>query len=305
MAITLPPFLQPGDPVGITAPAGNVQRDALLKGLKVLRENWQLNVAEGAVVYGAYYQYAGTDAARRDDLQRMLDNPELKAIFAVRGGYGCSRLVDQLDFTTFKKYPKWLVGFSDLTVLLSHLLTLGYASVHGPMVKQLGDAAISDESLRRLLFGEPVSYETGAHSYNRPGIATGVVTGGNLCLLAHLTGSVSETDTSGSLLFLEDVGEPLYNLDRMMLQLKRAGKLSGLAGLIAGQFSELKDGNDRFGMSAYEIIQEHTRDYDYPVAYDFPAGHVADNRALLIGGQARLEVTPGHTRLTFVLSPSA
>ena len=201
--------------------------------------------------------------------------------------------MDDLDFTEFRKSPKWLVGFSDLTVLLSHLNALGYAALHAPMVKTMSNEGgeLGVESLRKVLFGEPLAHEIPAHSFNRPGRAEGVVTGGNLCLLAHLVGSKSAVDTAGKILFIEDINEYLYNIDRMMIQLKRAGQLQNLAGLIVGQFTDSRDNSEpTFGKTAYEIIQEHTQGYHYPICFDFPVGHVADNRALPVGVAAVLEV---------------
>jgi muramoyltetrapeptide carboxypeptidase len=306
--LTFPPFLKPGDTIGVLAPAGRLQYADVQPGLEVLRTHWNLKVLEGQSLKSTHFQYSGTDELRRHDLQSFLDNPDVKAIVAARGGYGCSRLVDDLDFTEFHKNPKWLVGFSDLTVLLSHLHRLGYASIHGTMAKLLtsegSEAAV--ESLRRLLFGEPLGYTLPPHPFNRAGEATAEVVGGNLCLLAHLVGSVSEPDTAGKILFIEDVGEYYYNLDRMLIQLKRAGKLAKLAGLVVGQFSDLKDnGEPVFGKTAYEIVQEHTRAYSYPVAYDFPVGHVADNRALGVGLPARLVVDEQGTLLQFLHLPTA
>ncbi|MPR32735.1 S66 peptidase family protein [Salmonirosea aquatica] len=294
LSLLLPPYLQPGDTVGVLAPASKVSYDDCVAGLHVLRNEWHLNVVECPTLWSEYYQYSGTDQQRRDDMQSLLDNPDVKAILAARGGYGCSRIVDDLDFTAFEQSPKWLVGFSDLTALLAHLGTLGYASIHGPMVKTMahegGEQAL--ESLRKALFGESMAYSVPAHPLNRPGIADGLVMGGNLCLLAHLVGSSSEVDTQGTLLFIEDINEYLYNIDRMMIQLKRAGKLQNLAGLIVGQFTEVRDNSDpAFGKTAYEIIADHTQEYSFPICFDFPVGHVADNRALPVGLMATLDVS--------------
>lgn len=296
-----PPYLKTGDRIGVIAPAGHVPYDDIRPGLELLSRDWRLRVSEGASVQSTYFQFAGTDQERLSELQEMLDDPEIKAILAVRGGYGCSRIIDSLNFGKFRESPKWVVGFSDVTVILSHLSGLGYAGIHGPMVRHLcadgGEAAL--ESLRKALFGEPLHHETPAHPLNRTGQTEAVMTGGNLCLLAHLTGSVSEPDTEGRILFIEDIGEPHYNLDRMMLQLKRAGKLKDLAGLVVGQFTDLKDSPSRFGKSACEIVREHTDQYSYPILFDFPAGHVADNRALVFGVKAMLNVGTDKAHLAF------
>ncbi|TDB65169.1 S66 peptidase family protein [Arundinibacter roseus] len=305
-SLIAPPFLKAGDTVGVLAPASKIDYEDCLEGLRILREDWKLNVVEGATLKSQFYQFSGTDELRRQDLQSMLDNPEIKAILAVRGGYGCSRMMDQLDFSAFRQSPKWLVGFSDLTALLAHFYTIGYASIHGPMVKLFAkeNGEIALESLRKALFGEPISYVLPAHAFNRLGEGFGPVVGGNLCLLAHLTGSVWEVDMAGKILFIEDINEYLYSIDRMMIQLKRAGQLENLSGLLVGQFSDVRDNPEPvFGKEAYEIIQEHTSNYNYPICYDFPTGHVADNRALPIGLTASLAVLPGEVRLDYSLIP--
>ncbi len=300
--ITIPPYLKPGDLVGVLAPASRVRYEDCEAGLQVLRNRWDLEILEGATLHEEYYQYSATDEQRRDELQKMLDNPNIKAVLAARGGYGCSRIVDELDFTQFKKTPKWLVGFSDLTVFLSHLNRLGFAALHAPMVKTMANEGGEEglESLRKALFGENLAYEIPSHLFNSPGSGQGQITGGNLCLLAHMIGSKSAVDTSGKILFIEDINEYLYNIDRMMIQLKRAGQLQNLAGLVVGQFTDSRDNaKPRFGKTAYEIILDHTQDFDYPICFDFPVGHVADNRALPVGMEAVLEVGEGGTSLRY------
>lgn len=288
----IPPPLRPGDKIGVVAPAGSISYpDDITDGLRMLAD-WGLSVAEGQTPSLQYFQYAGTDAQRLADLQRMLDDPGIKAVIAVRGGYGCSRILDRIDFSAFSRSPKWVIGFSDITLLLCHLEKLGYAGIHGPMVKQLGSEGSGEASgsLRKILFGASIRYEVPPHPMNRPGATSGRLTGGNLCLLAHSIGSFSETDTRGKLLFLEDVGEQLYNLDRMMWQLGRAGKLNSLAGLIAGHFTESKGNPEAFGQDACDIIADHVRAYDYPLLFGFPAGHVPDNRPLVIGKNTAMKV---------------
>ncbi len=302
--LLVPAFLQPGDTVGVLAPASKVSYEDCVPGLQILREKWYLDVLECPTLRGDYYQYSGTDQQRLNDLQALLDNPDVKAILAARGGYGCSRIIDELDFTEFKKSPKWLVGFSDLTAVLSHVNALGYAGIHAPMVKTManegGEQAL--ESLRKALFGEVVQYTIHPHPYNKTGSAAAAVTGGNLCLLAHLLGSSSAVATDGRILFIEDINEYLYNIDRMMIQLKRAGQLQNLAGLIVGQFTDVRDNTDPvFGKTAYEIISDHTQKYGYPICFDFPVGHVSDNRALPVGMMATLEVESSRVSLNYDL----
>ncbi|WP_373514696.1 LD-carboxypeptidase [Persicitalea sp.] len=300
--VTLPPYLKPGDTVGVMAPASRVRYEDCQAGLQVLRNQWDLEILEGATLHDEHFQYSAPDEQRREELQKMLDNPNIRAILAARGGYGCSRIVDDLNFAQFKKSPKWLVGFSDLTVFLSHLNALGFAAIHAPMVKTMTNEGGGEglESLRKALFGEPLAYEIPMHPFNREGSGKGPVTGGNLCLLAHLVGSQSAVDTAGKILFIEDINEYLYNIDRMMVQLKRAGQLQNLAGMIVGQLTDSHDNPEpTFGKTDYEIILDHTQAYNYPICFDFPVGHVPDNRALPVGLVATLEVNESGASLNY------
>jgi muramoyltetrapeptide carboxypeptidase len=301
--IKLPPFLRPGDKIGIVAPASVVKYEDIVPGINIFQNQWGLEVVEGTTLRSTFNQFSAPDDVRLADLQQMLDNPEIKAVIAARGGYGCSRIVDGLDFEGFLKSPKWIVGFSDLTVILSRIHQLGYAGLHAPMAKSItaegaGEAA---ESLRKMLFGEQPAYTFAAHPLNRAGSATAQIVGGNLCLLAHMIGSETEIDTTGKILFIEDINEYLYNLDRMMIQMKRAGKLANLAGLIVGQFTDMKDnGSPSFGKDTYEIVQEHVAGFSYPVCYNFPVGHVGDNRAMGIGMKAYLEIGDHEVNFQFL-----
>jgi muramoyltetrapeptide carboxypeptidase len=232
----------------------------------------------------------------------MLDAPEIKAILCGRGGYGMSRIIDSLDFTRFRKNPKWIIGFSDITVLHTHLLQQHkIASIHGPMAAafaQGGNKSKYVQSLRHVLAGQPIQYKCKPHRYNKTGQAEGILVGGNLALLAHVCGTPSEPDTKKRILFIEDVGEYLYNIDRMMLQLKRAGKLRQLAGLIVGGFTDVKDTTRPFGKTAYQIIQEHVAGYTYPVCFGFPVSHARENYALPCGTHCTLSVTETGVYLT-------
>ncbi|MEZ4903806.1 MAG: LD-carboxypeptidase [Spirosomataceae bacterium] len=297
-----PSFLQAGDRVGVLAMASYVDYDSLKEGLRILREDWQLEVVEGKTLQKQYHQFAGTDAERLQDLQQQLDDASLKAIFSARGGYGSSKIIDGLHFRKFRKHPKLVVGFSDITAVHSHLHRLGFESLHATMPKLFGREGSQKalETLKKALWGEALFYEVPPHPFNRFGTGQGQVVGGNLCLLAHLIGSKSDIDTRHKLLFIEDVEEYYYNLDRMMVQLKRAGKLNHLAGLIVGQFTDLKDNTTTpFGKSHYEIIAEHIAAFSYPVCYDFPVGHVNDNWAMIVGREALLEVKSDSTTLNF------
>ena len=301
--INTPPFLKSGDKIGIIAPASAINYDEMIPGINRLQNEWKLEVVEGQTLKSAFHQFSASDADRLADFQKMLDDPSIKAIIAARGGYGCSRIIDDLDFTNFIQNPKWIIGFSDLTVVHSQLHNLGFTSVHAPMVKSmmLPGAGEASESLRKVLFGELPEYSINSYSLNRTGTATGQLIGGNLCLLAHLIGSATDIDTTDKILFIEDVNEYLYNLDRMMIQLKRAGKLDHLAGLIVGQFTDMKD-NSRpsFGKNAYEIIYEHISEFDYPVCFNFPVGHVSDNRAMIVSMESSLYVQENVADLRFI-----
>jgi len=229
-----------------------------------------------------------------NDFQQMLDDDEVKAILCARGGYGLSRIIDQIDFKKFKKQPKWIIGYSDVTILHSHLYSNYYiSSIHAPMAAAFNDAGYINrfvQSLHQALEGKKLKYSCEPHEFNKKGEAIGELVGGNLTLLAHLVGTDSDIKTRGRILFLEDVGEYLYNIDRMIYQWKRSGKLSKLAGLIVGGFTESKDTERPFGLTAYEIIRDAVKEYDYPVCYGFPVSHGKENYALKIGVGYKLEV---------------
>ncbi|WP_031526844.1 S66 peptidase family protein [Dyadobacter crusticola] len=306
--IKLPPFLQPGDRIGIVAPASVIRYDDILGGIDIFTNKWGLKVTEGETLKTAFNQFSASDEIRRNDLQRMLDDPGINAIIAARGGYGCSRIVDGLNFDRFLQHPKWIVGFSDLTVLLSQVYQLGYASLHAPMAKSITTygSEKAEESLRQFLFGELPEYSVDAYHLNKTGKVTAPVVGGNLCILNHLIGTKTEIDFTGKILFIEDINEYLYNLDRMVIQMKRAGKLEGLAGLVVGQFTDMKDNSaPTFGKDANEIIHEHIAEYNYPVCFNFPVGHVGDNRAMGVGMPAQLNVTSETARLQFLPVPTS
>ncbi len=287
---TAPPYLKPGDTVAITCPAKKLP-GPINDAVKLL-ESWGLNVLSGDTINASWHQFAGTDQLRAADFQRFLDDRSVKAIFAARGGYGTIRIIDKLDFSGFQENPKWIIGFSDITILHSHIHAVhNVQSIHGQMPLTIPDGSkISLETLRKALFNDPVSYTYESKIRNRQGTATGILTGGNLTLLLMMSGSVSEQDYSGKILFLEDVGEYLYSIDRMMLSFKRAGILARLKGLIIGGFTELKDNDIPFGQTAEQIIMSHVEEYDYPICFNFPAGHIPDNRAMVFGKKATLTV---------------
>ncbi|WP_448701399.1 LD-carboxypeptidase [Mucilaginibacter sp. AW1-3] len=285
-----PPYLKKGDKIAITCPAKKLPKP-MTDAIELL-QSWGLEVVIGETLNAQYHQFAGDDDLRARDMQRFLDDDNIKAIIAARGGYGTVRIIDKLNFTRFAQNPKWLVGFSDITVLHAHIwANYGIQTIHGQMpVNVTGASATSLETLRKSLFGEDVKYEIDTDQLNRAGEARGILIGGNLSLLISVLGSVSDYSYDGKILFLEDVGEYLYSIDRMMRALKRAGKLKNLAGLIVGGFTESKDNDIPFGQTAEQIIAEVVKEYSYPVCFNFPAGHIADNRALMLGRTINLKV---------------
>lgn len=289
-----PPFLRPGDTVGIVSPASWFPYEELTDGLHILRDVWKLNVLEGYSLHATDGPFAGSDDLRRADLQRFFNDPNVRAVFAARGGYGCYRIADDLDLTALRDNPKWLVGFSDITVLLSLLQKNNIVSLHGLMPRQFGDSdrAESLESLRQWLFGEfPAHYTIPTHPLNRQGRATGPLVGGNLTMLINSIDTPTDVDFSGKIVFIEDIDETLFSLDRMLTQLRRAGRLANLAGLVVGQFTDMRENLSLpFGKGAYEIIADAVSEYTYPVLFDFPAGHVPYNLALPIGSVVELRV---------------
>ncbi|WP_026997944.1 S66 peptidase family protein [Flectobacillus major] len=295
-----PPFLQKGDTVGIVALAWKVDFEDLKPAIALLENEWGLNVVLGTSLEGNYFQYAAPDAVRAKDFQEMLDNPTIKAIFSARGGYGSTRIIDLIDFTYFRQNPKWVIGFSDITGVLCHINNFYIESIHGVMPKVFlqENGAISLASLYNVLFGQAINYQIDSLPINHKGKALGQLVGGNLAILVHIIGTASEADFSGKILFIEDVGEHHYAIDRMMVQLKRTGILAKLAGLIVGHFSDLLDSETLYGKNAHQIINEAVADYQYPVCFGFPVGHEAQNWALPLGREVCLTVLEQHTTLT-------
>ena len=266
-----------------------------------LLESWGLQVVLGETVTSDFHQFAGTDEFRAQELQEFIDDDNIKAIIAARGGYGCIRIIDKIDFSPLLENPKWLVGFSDITVLHSALQKLGLQSIHGQMPATIPDSSSAGlESLRKVLFGEEVFYSYSSNPKNIPGIVKGTLIGGNLSILISLLGSETDLDYTDKILFIEDVGEYLYAIDRMVRTLDRAGKLSKLKGLIVGSFTSLKDNLIPFGFNVQQIIYEVVKDYGYPVAFDFPAGHIEDNRALVLGRECEMRVGEDVGGLSFL-----
>jgi muramoyltetrapeptide carboxypeptidase len=298
--IKIPPYLKKGDTIGIVCPSGFMPYEKAADCIAALQQ-WGYKVMTGKTLGSQFHYFSGTDAERLQDLQEMMNNKEVKAILCGRGGYGMSRIIDQLDFKPFKKNPKWLIGFSDITVLHSHVYQqLKIASLHAPMAGAFNDGGFENDyvqSLRKALKGTVSNYTCKPHVFNRNGKAAGDLVGGNLSLLAHLTGSVSAINTKGKILFIEDVGEYIYNIDRMIIQLKRNGMLQQLAGLIIGGFSEIKDTTTPFGADVFSVIQFHVQEFTYPVCFDFPVSHEKNNSALKVGVKHLLSVTSKNVSL--------
>lgn len=293
-----PPYLQKGDTIAIVATARKNIEDNLQPAISWLK-NWGLEVVIGNTIGLDKNQLAGTDEQRAADFQTQLDNPNIKAIWCVRGGYGTVRMIDLLDFTKFKQNPKWIVGFSDVTVLHSHLNTMGFQSIHGIMPVSTKASEEAKESLRKALFGEHLEYTVPCENMNRLGTAKGELVGGNLSILYSLFGSPSAIDCSDKILFIEDLDEYLYHIDRMMMNLKRNGCLESLKGIIVGGMTKMKDNDIPWGKNALQIIDDITKNYNIPVIYNFPAGHLADNRALIFGKQILLEANNLESKVIF------
>jgi len=297
--LIMPQHLKKGDTVAIVATARKIDASTVQPAIKLL-ESWGLNVLLGKTIGLEQNQLAGADWQRASDFQEMLDNPEVKAIWAAKGGYGTAKIIDRIDFSNFKKNPKWIVGFSDVTVLHSHINNLGFQSVHAMMAISAPSATTAaKESLRKVLFGEKLNYTVSHHVFNKLGQAKGELVGGNLSVLYSIQGSVSEVDLANKILFLEDLDEYLYHIDRMMTNLKRNGSLKNLRGIIIGGMTSMNDNDIPWGKNALEIIQEIVKDLKIPVAYNFPAGHIKDNCALILGRNVTLEVTEKGTNLIF------
>ena len=292
--IKIPPYLKKGDTIGITCPAGYLAKEKAQTCIATL-QSWGYEVMVGKTLGGNSKNYfSGTDEERLNELQAMLDDDSIKAILCGRGGYGVGRIIDKIDFTKFKRKPKWIIGFSDITVLHSHLNSkLKIASLHAPMASAFNNEGFKNVyvlSLQKALVGKKAKYQCAVHPFNKIGTVSGELVGGNLALLAHLVGTTSDINTKNKILFIEDIGEYIYNVDRMFYQLKRSGKLDKLTGLIVGGFAEMKDTIRPFGKTTYEVINDIVKEYDYPVCFNFPVSHEKENYALKVGLTYKLEI---------------
>ncbi|MFO7828651.1 MAG: LD-carboxypeptidase [Bacteroidales bacterium] len=298
-----PPPLKQGDTIGIVAPARKVDKHEIESAIKVF-ESWGLYIIFGKNLLNAFGQFSGTDKDRAEDLQYMLDDPNIKAIICARGGYGTIKTLPYLDFSRLLKKPKWIVGYSDITALHAHLnQNLGIKSIHGIM--PLNFPANSSEnnatqSLKKTLFGSNSTYKFNNHPFNKTGVAKSTIVGGNLSVLYSIAGTKYDLDTHHKILFLEDLDEYLYHIDRMMMNLKFGGKLEKLKGLIVGGMTKMNDNQTPYGQTAYEIIRDAVAEYHFPVCYNFPAGHIENNLALVLGNKITLEVSEQMTTVKFV-----
>lgn len=291
-----PPYLEKGDTIAIVAPAGKLTtRKDVIDKAKQLAESWGLHVVYGKHLFDTSGHFSATDKERTSDFQKAMDNPNIKAIWAGRGGYGTVRILDRLDFTKFKESPKWVIGYSDITALHSHLNVLGYETIHAMMGTSLADDSEKIvetlKSFKKSIFGEKLSYSLVSVKENRKGNGKGQIIGGNLSLLASMLGSESQMNGDGKILFIEEVGEYKYSMDRMLQSLKRAGFFEKCNGIIVGDISNIKTNSTKWGSSMEQLIYDVVAEYDFPILYQFPAGHEADNRSLIFGRNIEMNVT--------------
>ena len=292
-----PPFLKPSDTVYITAPAKAIEESSILAAKKTL-EAWGLKVRIAPHCLGRHHYFSGSDEERLADFQDGLDDPSIKAILCARGGYGCVRMVESLNWDAFERHPKWIIGFSDVTVFHQKIHQLGIQSIHAIM--PLGFVEGSDaakESLKKILFGEPVMLEAPYLTVNITGKATGKLVGGNMAIVSSLLGTPLSYSFKDNILVLEDIGEHVYKIDRMLYSLKLAGAFSQIKGLVLGGFTDMEDTDVPFGKTIKELILEQVRHLEIPVAFDLPIGHITDNQAFVLGRTASLQVTDIKTAL--------
>ena len=294
-----PNYLKEGATVAIVSTARRISKKELIPAITILKKRG-LKVVLGTSIGAEDHQFAGNDELRTSDFQTMLDHPEIDAIWCARGGYGTVRIIDQLDFSNFKNYPKWIIGYSDITVLHAHLHQLGIETLHAQMplfIETKSDATIN--SIKETLFGEKYEIIIPSEKNNINGIASGQLIGGNLSILYSLCGSPSALNTKGKILFIEDLDEYLYHIDRMLQNLKRNGMFDQLEGLIVGGMTQMHDNDIPFGKNATEMILDICSEYDFPITFNFPAGHLEDNRALILGRKVDLMVNKNAVTLSF------
>lgn len=299
-----PPYLKAGDTVAIVAPSGILKnREREVQQAVDLLKSWGLHTAVGKHVFSKDDHFAGTDNERCEDLQNAMDNPTISAIWCARGGYGTVRILDKLDYTKLKENPKWIIGYSDITALHNQLHNKGFQSMHALMcvslTKDLSEIETSLSTFKSALFGNPTDYTLKGSGYNRVGEATGELVGGNLTMLHTMLGSKESIDTSGKILFIEEIGEYKYHIDRMLQSMKRAGYFDNLKGLVVGDMSRMRKNTTLWGTSVEQLILDALKDYDFPIAFNMPAGHEKDNRAMILGKSVELKVAKDKTSVSF------
>jgi len=295
MKLTTPPYLQKGDTIAIVAPAGILKnRKHTIDKAKRLAESWGLKVVYGKYLFNQNDHFAGTDEERCQDFQDALDNPNIKAIWSARGGYGSVRILDKLDFTEFKKHPKWVVGYSDITAFHNHVNNLGVETLHAMMGTSLEEKpeeiVQTIATFKKALFGEKLRYEIPASNKNRVGEVSGELVGGNIAILASMLGSDSQVSTDGKILFIEEIGEYKYSIERMLQSLKRAGYFTKVKAIVVGDMTKIKRNTTPWGSSIEQLILE-VIPKDIPILFNFPAGHEPDNRALIMGREVKLSIS--------------
>jgi|TARA_B100001105_G_scaffold5116_1_gene3850 muramoyltetrapeptide carboxypeptidase len=300
-----PEYLKVGDTIAIIAPSGvlNDHENYINKAKKLL-ESWELNVIIGKNVFNNYGHFSGTDKERTKDFQRALDDKTISAIWCARGGYGAMRIIDDLDYTEYLKTPKWIIGYSDITAIHNDLHILGSESIHSIMCKSLEDKDINNDrsiqALKDVLFGNKLSYNFNNKPENKLGKTSGQIVGGNLTLLHGLIGSKSSINTDGKILFIEDLGEYHYHIDRMLISLKRAGYFDNCNGLVVGDFSDLRKNTTPFGKNIKEIILDAVKEFNFPVLFDFPAGHEELNMPIILGRNIIMDINNSKSTIEFL-----
>ena len=299
-----PPYLKTGDTVAIVAPSGILKnRTDEVQQAQALLKRWGLHSVVGKHVFSEADHFAGTDDERCEDLQEALDNPKISAIWCARGGYGTVRILDKLDYSKFKQNPKWLIGYSDITALHNQIHNEGVESLHAIMCVSLpkdeSEIEASISTLKNTLFGNPLSYTLKGSNYNKTGTTSGQLVGGNLTMLHTMLGSKTSIDTFGKILFIEEIGEYKYHIDRMLQSLKRAGYFDNCKGVIVGDMTKLRTNTTLWGTSVEQLILDALADYDFPIAFNMPAGHEKDNRALILGRTVKLTVDSKQSSVVF------
>ena len=299
-----PENLKIGDTISIIAPSGVLKEydEYMYKSISLM-QSWGLNVVLGSTIYDNYGHFSSTDINREKDFQNAIDDNTIKAIWCARGGYGAMRIIDNINYENLLKYPKWVIGYSDITAIHNDIHNLGVESLHGVMCKSLEDISVDDDSIKKLkdiIFGDgELNYVIEGNKYNIVGIANGKLVGGNLTLLQSLLQSESSIDTTNKIIFIEEVGEYLYHIDRMLHSLKRADYFSKCSGLIIGDFTEIKKNETKFGKNLYEVINEIVKEYNFPVIYGFPAGHGHRNLPLILGRNVEITVSKNKSEIRF------